>query len=190
MKKGNGAIRMFLSTLGKVKRGMHYCFVEPVVRRSFGLCGESVRISAGCTFAGNENIQVGNNVSFGSDMRVLTTRAKLKIGNFVMFAPGVMIVTGDHRTDIIGKYMHQVTDADKRPEDDKDVVIEDDVWVGANATILKGVTIGRGSVVASGAVVTKSCPPYSVVAGVPARVIKCRFTPEQIAQHEKALSKK
>ena len=55
------------------------------------------------------------------------------------------------------------------------VVIEDDVWVGANVTILKGVTIGHGSVVAAGAVVTKSCPPYSIIGGVPAKVLRRRF---------------
>ena len=67
------------------------------------------------------------------------------------------------------------------------MVIEDGCWVGANVTILKGVTIGRGSVVAAGAVVTRSCPPYSIVGGVPARVIKPRFTAEEIAKHEKLL---
>ena len=55
-------------------------------------------------------------------------------------------------------------------------------------TILKGVTIGRGSVVAAGAVVTKSCPPYSIIGGVPAKVLKMRFTPEEIVKHESILS--
>lgn len=66
-------------------------------------------------------------------------------------------------------------------------MIEDDCWIGANVTILKGVTIGRGSVVAAGAVVTKSCEPYSIVGGVPAHLIKMRFTSEQIVEHEKLL---
>ena len=58
---------------------------------------------------------------------------------------------------------------------DQPVVIEEEVWCGANVTILKGVTIGRGSVVAAGAVVTKSCPPYSIIGGVPAKVLRKRF---------------
>lgn len=66
-------------------------------------------------------------------------------------------------------------------------VIEDGVWCGANVTILKGVTIGRGSVVAAGAVVTKSCAPYSIIGGVPAKLIRMRFTPEQILEHERLL---
>ena len=67
------------------------------------------------------------------------------------------------------------------------MVIEDGCWIGANVTILKGVTIGRGSVVAAGAVVTRSCPPYSIIGGVPARVIKPRFTAEEIEEHESLL---
>jgi acetyltransferase-like isoleucine patch superfamily enzyme len=63
----------------------------------------------------------------------------------------------------------------------------DDVWIGTRAIILHGVTIGRGSVVAAGAVVTRSVPPYAVVAGVPSRVIKFRWPPEIIIQHEEKL---
>lgn len=74
------------------------------------------------------------------------------------------------------------------PVQDAPVVIEDDVWCGANVTILKGVTIGRGSVVAAGAVVTKSFPPYSIIGGVPAKLIKMRFSPEEIVQHEALLN--
>ena len=64
------------------------------------------------------------------------------------------------------------------------MTIEDDVWCGANVTILKGVTIGRGSIVAAGAVVTKSFPPYSIIGGVPAKLLNHRFTKEQIIEHE------
>lgn len=78
----------------------------------------------------------------------------------------------------------------KRPEDDQDVIIESDVWIGCNVTILKGVTIGKGSVVAAGAVVTKSCPPYSVIGGVPAKVIKKRFTEDEIVKHEDLLAQR
>ncbi len=188
MKKGSKAIRVIFNAFGKIQRGLHRYFIEPIICKRFASYGESVRIGRGCAFSGAENIQIGNHVSFGADARVLTTRAQLKIGNYVMFAPGVTIITGDHRVDVIGKYMSQIMDADKRPEDDRDVVIEDDVWVGANVTILKGVTIGKGSVIAAGAVVTQSCPPYSVIGGVPARFLKSRLTPEQIVEHEKMLT--
>ena len=76
-----------------------------------------------------------------------------------------------------------ITDKEKRPEDDRDIVIESDVWVGANSTILRGVTVGEGSVIAAGAVVTKDVPPYSIVGGVPARVLKMRFDEETQKEH-------
>lgn len=67
-----------------------------------------------------------------------------------------------------------VSDNEKLPNNDLPVVIEDDVWCGANVTILKGVTIGHGSVVAAGAVVTKSFPPYSIIGGVPKRTFSIK----------------
>ncbi len=75
--------------------------------------------------------------------------------------------------------MKSIGDDEKLPENDQDIILEGDNWIGANAIILKGVTIGYGSIVAAGAVVTKSVPPYSIVGGVPAKVIKPRF-PEQL----------
>ena len=80
--------------------------------------------------------------------------------------------------------MISVTEHEKRPQDDLGVEIGDDVWVGTRAIVLHGVTIGRGAVVAAGAVVTRSVPPYAVVAGVPARVVGFRFTIDEVIEHE------
>ena len=70
---------------------------------------------------------------------------------------------------------------------DGEIVIEEDVWVGAGTILLSHCSIGRGAVVAAGAVVSKPVPPYAVVAGVPAKIIATRFTIEQILQHESEL---
>ena len=100
-----------------------------------------------------------------------------------MFGPKVTVITGGHRTDIVGRYMSSVTDSEKRPEDDRDIVFEGDNWIGANVTVLRGVKIGKGAVVAAGAVVTKDVPAYSIVGGVPAKVIKNRFSEEDLKRH-------
>ena len=105
----------------------------------------------------------------------MASRAKILIGDNVMFAPGVTVVTGDHRTDILDRPMIAVTDKDKLPENDQDVVFEGDNWIGANAIILKGVTIGKGAVVSAGAVVTRDVIPYAIVGGIPAKVLRMRY---------------
>jgi len=130
-----------------------------------------------------ESIHVGDNVDLGYRPILLATKSVIRIGDDVMFGPEVTIRGGNHRFDVIGLRMRAVTEEMKRPEDDLGVVIEDDVWIGTRAVILHGVTIGRGSVVGAGSVVTKSVPEFTIVAGSPARVIRRRFTPEQLTEH-------
>lgn len=134
-----------------------------------------------------ETITVGDNVTLGARPTLLATRSTIRIGSNVMFGPGVTVRGGNHRFDIVGVPINAVSDEMKRPEDDLGVVIEDDVWVGGGATILAGVTIGRGSVIGGSSVVTKSIPPYSIAVGNPARVIKQRFGAEDILKHENIL---
>lgn len=163
----------------------------PIYKLSMKCCGKSVYLRPmTCDIKGLENLSIGNNTSIPKGSTFYCTRAELKIGNKVIFGPHPTIITGDHRIDVIGKYIIDVADDEKLPEHDAPVIIEDDVWCGANVTILKGVTIGRGSVVAAGSVVTKSCAPYSIIGGVPAKLIKMRFTPEQIIEHERLLASK
>lgn len=150
--------------------------VQPLVERSFCRCGKSFLLGKRSDLRGIENISVGNHVSFGPDMRIWTTGARVIIGDDVMFGPQVTIISGDHRIDVKGKPMREVTPDEKLPGNDQDVVIEDDVWVGANATILKGAHIPRGSVIAAGAVVTKDLNERNCIwGGVPARLLGRRF---------------
>lgn len=131
-------------------------------------------------------IEVGDDVFIGPRAILSATESRIIFGNKIMLGPNVTIMGGDHNTSQVGRYMYDVDE--KLPENDLPVIIEDDVWVGTGAIILKGVTIGRGSIVAAGALVTKDVPKYSIVGGVPARVIKMRFSKEDIAEHERMLN--
>lgn len=155
-------------------------------KRSMKYCGRGVYLRPmSSDIKGLWNLSVGDGTSIPKGSTLYCTEAPLIIGRKVIFGPNPTIITGDHRIDVIGQYI--MDSHEKLPENDAPVVIEDDVWCGANVTILKGVTIGRGSVVAAGAVVTKSCPPYSIVGGVPAKILKYRFTVEECLLHEKTL---
>ena len=85
----------------KLRRGLHRLLVEPFTKMAFKKCGKNVRVPSGCSFSGIENVEVGNNVAFGSGLKVLSTRAKVLIGNDVMLGPNVTVITGDHRIDIL-----------------------------------------------------------------------------------------
>jgi maltose O-acetyltransferase len=91
------------------------------------------------------------------------------IGNFVMIAPNVAIISSMHNHDRLDIPMifQGATTGEK-------VIIEDDVWLGRNVLVMPGVRIGKGSIVAAGAVVTRDVPEYKIVGGVPARIIKDR----------------
>ncbi|HEX7975754.1 MAG TPA: acyltransferase [Anaerolineales bacterium] len=132
-----------------------------------------------------QTIEVGDDVSLGDRATLIASDSGIVIGSKVMFGPNVTIMGGNHNTSVLGQFMFDVKV--KRPEDDQLVVIEDDVWVGAGAIILKGVCLGRGCIVAAGAVVTKDIPPYCVAAGVPAKPRFVRFDVDAILAHENSL---
>lgn len=106
------------------------------------------------------------------------------IGRYVLFAPNVVVVGADHRFDLPGVPMM----FSGRPTL-KQTVIEDDVWVGYGVIIIAGIRIGRGAIVAAGAVVTKDVPPYEIWGGIPARKISERFAnPRAREIHEQMLA--
>lgn len=103
-----------------------------------------------------------------------------------MFGPGVNIHGGNHETNQVGKLMKE---CQKEAGSDGQVKICDDVWIGCNAIILKGVTIGTGAVIGAGSIVTSDIPPYAIAVGSPARVVKYRFTEEKLKLHRRILQR-
>ena len=136
-------------------------------------------------FFSYSNIEIGNYVSIGKGATFLASESKIIIGDKVLFGPNVTIVGGNHNTSVVGKFIYDVLE--KRDIDDQDIIIEDDIWVGSNVVILKGVRLFRGCVIGAGSVVTKDIPPYSIALGVPAKVKSFRFSPEEILFHEEKL---
>ncbi len=126
--------------------------------------GDSSHIHGSCT-GFFSNVSLGDHSIIGRDNDFNCLLAKVKIGSYVMTGPEVMFITGDHRMDVVGRRMIEISNDEKLPENDQDIIVEDDVWIGARSIILKGVTIGRGAVVAAGSIVTKNVEPYSVVGG-------------------------
>lgn len=152
------------------------CLVSPAARinaRSGAIVlGAKTSIAPYAILQGNVTMGSGCSVQAYSILVGYGTpddrEGEIRIGNDVRIASHVMIVGANHKFDDLSRPIA------KQGVERKSVVIEDDVWIGGRVNILAGVTVGRGSVVAAGAVVTHDVPPYSVVAGVPAKAIKKR----------------
>lgn len=123
-------------------------------------------------------IIVGKNTYGPINALMFNRDSKLIIGSFCSIAPRVsFIVSADHYTNNISSFPLKVKVLGESSEgiSKGDIIVDDDVWIGYGATIMSGVHIGQGAVIAAGAVVTKDVPPYAIVGGVPAKVIKYRF---------------
>lgn len=163
-----------LSLFGKILfllRKFNNKCISAFYKKQFKNCGKNVYISQGCVFT-QKNISLGDNVYFGPNCIIQSAHGEIKIGNHVMFGPGVNVHGGNHKFDNVNCYMDEIK---KEPGEDPTLIIEDDVWIGANAIILAGVRIGRGSVIGAGSIVTKEVEPYSVVVGNPGEVIRKRI---------------
>ena len=113
-------------------------------------------------------IKIGNNCAIGAQS-FLGGQGGIELKNDVIMGPQVKIFSENHNYDNLELLIR------KQGESRKNVLIEENCWIGAGVAILAGVTIGKGSIIAAGSVVTKSVPPFSVTAGVPAKVLKSRI---------------
>lgn len=153
--------------------------------------GKDVHIGIGSILWASHNLKIGNDTYIG---KFVTIEVNGVIGNEVLIANNVGIIgRNDHDYKVIGKSIRKapwIGDKDfKYNERKTSIIIEDDCWIGYGAIILSGVKIGRGSIIASGAVVTRDVEPYSIVAGNPARKIANRFDEDEIIKHEEILYK-
>lgn len=137
-----------------------------VARQLLRSCGRNVNIEGGADFGWGNTVELGDNSGIGVDAWV---RADLKVGRDVMMGPQAIIYGRDHLFSDLSLPMNRQGMGEYVP-----IVIEDDVWIGARCTILKGVTIGRGAVVAAGSVVVRDVEPYTIVGGNPAKQISLR----------------
>lgn len=103
-----------------------------------------------------------------NNFSVINGTGEVEIGENVLIGPNVQIISYQHN------YQNKDVPIKQQGTTSKKIEIQDDVWIGASAVILAGVVIGRGSVIGAGCVVTKSCAPFSVMVGIPARKLKMR----------------
>ncbi len=160
----------------RLRNFLYFGLRYPWVRR-----GRNVHVKWSTTMSSpHHRITIGSDVYIGP---ACFFESDIRIGNKVLLAASVGLINADdHRFDVVGKAMWDAGRGDARQ-----IVIEDDVWIGHGAIVLSGTRIGTGSIIGAGAVVVGDVPPYSIMVPEKARVLRKRFTQEEIALHEARL---
>lgn len=157
-----------MKTLFLMPRGLGLSFAKALVLRSVGaVVGKRITIYPGVWIFPGKGLTVGDDVDLALDV-IITTNGEVSIGNRVLVGYRVQILSQNHNIPINRDRIFGAGHTKAK------VTICDDVWIGANSIILPGVTIGEGAIVAAGSIVTKDVPPFSIVGGVPAKIIKNR----------------
>ena len=135
------------------------------IGNNFSIHRNSIIECTGVIRSIGKGLSIGNNVGIAQNC-FIQVRGRVVIGNDVIMGPGVSIFSESHN------FSNQEVAIKDQGETRKGVTIEDGAWIGSRAIILDGVTIGRNAVIAAGSVVNRDVPPYTIVAGIPAKIIK------------------
>lgn len=146
---------------------LFYRIRRSLVKKIILKCGKEVVVKNRCYFGNGNRLTVGDYSQLGQNARI---SGKVTIGDYVMMGPDIVIMAVTHDISDLSKPMIDPSN----PTIEKEVSIGNNVWIGTRAIVMPGVSIGNNCIVGSGAVVTKSFPDNSIIAGVPAKIIKER----------------
>ena len=158
---------------------------RPLYKSCLGYCGKNVDLRLDRNPGSLSRVFMYDNTNIYHGFRFISVTGKFIMKKNSGSAAGLTVITGNHQREL-GVFLKE--NSGKRESDiDKDIIVEDDVWLGANVTLLSGAHIGRGAIVGAGSVVRSKVPPYSIVSGNPAKVMGFVFDPNQIIEHESKL---
>lgn len=185
----NFRTKVFLWLMGNENNEMWYELTRRYVTEmdplKFGKRGCHSDIGYESIITTPHNIYMEECTRVQNHLNFISNKGKLIVKKYAAIGAGCIIIPGDHVPTVgvpqyLAGHLH-INDVDG------EIVVGEDAWVGAGTILLSHCKIGRGSVVAAGAVVSKEVPPYAIVAGIPAKVIATRFSIEQILEHESIL---
>lgn len=174
------------NTIQKSLSYFYQYFIRSQDRKIYGHIAKSAEISAPLFVSNPQNLFIDEFSRLQRNAKIINSKEeKIIIKKYVEIAYGLTIITGNHTPTVgIPQFLLGPTHINDKHTD---IIIEDDVWIGANVTLLAGAHIGRGCIVGACSIVNKNIPPYAVVAGTPAHIIASKFSIEGIIRHEKSI---
>ena len=174
-----------MNFLLRLKKGggmlLHY-YMKPNPSK-FGYFGKNASIGIPADLKKQENIFLYDFARIGPKSTIMTSgNGKFIMKRGCLCSESLVVVVSNHRQ-CIGKYLN----SNNEDAVYGDVIVDEDVWIGVNVTLLAGVHIGRGSIIGACSVVSKDIPPYTIAVGNPAKVIKLKWTVDEIIRHEESL---
>lgn len=159
-------------------------YVVGLDRSKFGYFSNTSYINGPAEILNHKNIFLYEHTHIMEGCHLLVTKGKFIMKKHSCAAQNLLVLTGSHASKP-GTWFGTIENL--KDDFEKDVVIEEEAWIGANVTLLAGSGVGRGAIVGAGSVVREYVPPYAVVTGNPAKVVGYRFNPLEVVEHEKVL---
>ena len=174
-----------MNLISRLKKGLgiwlHY-YVRPNPSL-FGHFGKNASLARPCDLKNPKNIYLYDFARICCRSTIMTMgNSKFIMKRGCLTAEGLVVVTSNHR-----QHIGQFLQGNNEDNEYKDIIVEEDVWIGINVTLLAGAHIGRGAIIGACSVVTKEIPPYAVAVGNPAKVIKFKWSIDDILKHESML---
>ena len=175
-----------IRNLKKIIKAYRWIQTAFPLKEQFGSCGTNTIVFYPLRIYSPSSVYLDDNVKISSGLHILNAPGeKVIIKKYTVLAANCTIITNNHKsTCTIPQFL---LGASHINDISKNTIINEDVWLGYGVTLMPGVNIGRGCVIGAGSIVTKSIPPYAIAVGSPARIVKKKFTIEQILVHEQAL---
>lgn len=167
-------------------KGYRKYVMQSFYKARLGHCGKNVNLRGPFYIDSLEKVFIGDDVGIMPELKIVSAGGKVIIKKNSGLSSRVTIITGNHKREL-GAGFAENGSGKRETDEEYDLIINEDVWIGANVTICSKANIGRGATIGAGAVVITKVPPYAIVIGNPAKVVGFNFTPEEIVEHEKKL---
>ena len=169
----------------QIIKGIRYKIQHKITLLSIGYMGKNAMLGLPSTISNPQLIFLNDYSRLQGHHIIYNFTGKFIMKEYSGASIGLLVITGNHKPTVgIPQYMLGISHINDK---ETDIIIEEDVWIGAKVTLLAGAHIGRGAVIGASSLVNKEIPPYAVAVGSPTHIIAAKFTIEQILEHEKKL---